>query len=126
MKNSRLGNLDLGLEREKRIRKLLSLSQRTLDDLPITRIAQKVRGTSIEALVGLDGRRVRVAVLGLGVWCRRCGRGPGGLVRVDGDHLFVAIGLLGNGAHFWLVLLLVGTRREGKSKGCRLVRVIGF
>lgn len=106
MKNSRLGNLDLGLEREKRIRKLLSLSQRTLDDLPITRIAQKVRGTSIEALVGLDGRRVRVAVLGLAVGLGLLGRRQGRLVGVDGDHLFVAIALGRDGAHGWAMLVL--------------------
>ena len=113
MKNSRLGNLDLGLEREKLIRKLLALSQRTLNNLPITRIAQKVRGTSIETLVGLDGRRVRVAVLGLAVWCRLFGRGERGLVRVDGDHLFVAIGLLGNGAHFLASTVVGGDKERG-------------
>lgn len=104
--NIRLGNLDLGLQRKERIRKLLALPQCRLDDLPVRRIAQKVGRAAIHALVRLDGRGVRVAVLGLAVGLGLLGRRQGRLVGVDGDHLLVAIALGRDGAHGWAMLVL--------------------
>lgn len=75
----------------------------TVTHLPVGSVAQEVGSTTIQALVGLDSRGLRLSGTGGAVHLVGGGRGDVGGVGFDGDHVLVSAGVDGlvcRRAHF--------------------------